>query len=519
MTTALAIVAFVGLVAAWIPSGLRWLRVAQREHYLPGATSPFFSRWWSSSFANVALAACGGAALVLVALERSTGWSVPTSVASLLLAGVVAIGPLGLSVRGRTSKLVFTERCRRLTVVTAIVGVVLVAGFSAMSNPLCGAAVVGYLMPLWIDLSAWLLRRGEDRRAQRFVDRAADRLAEVRPRVVAITGSYGKTSTKRHLAQLLEGSRATVATPASFNNRAGLARAINEQLADGTEVFIAEMGTYGPGEIAALCAWIPPEIAVLTAIGPVHLERFGTLEVTLASKAEICEGARVVVVNADDDRLAALATSLESVGRVVRRCSSRDPNAAVAVCRTADGVEVSLDGKVVASGLNLPGGVQPTNVACAIAAAVELGVDPAVLASRLARLEAADHRAKVQRAPSGVMVIDDTFNANPAGAAAALATLAGLDAACRFVVTPGMIELGSTQAAENEAFARAAAAVADVVVVVGRTNRRALRRGLRAGRATVIELANRPSAVDYIRATATARDAVLYENDLPDHYP
>ena len=72
------------------------------------------------------------------------------------------------------------------------------------------------------------------------------------------------------------GRRSVVASPASFNNRAGLARAVNEHLAEGTEVFVAEMGTYGRGEIAELCSWIPPDVAVITAIGPVHLERFGS---------------------------------------------------------------------------------------------------------------------------------------------------------------------------------------------------------------------------------------------------
>ena len=110
------------------------------------------------------------------------------------------------------------------------------------------------------------------------------------PRVVAITGSYGKTSTKNHLAQLL-GDDGVVVTPRSFNNRAGLSRAINENLADGTRVFVAEMGTYGPGEIRALCSWCVPEIAIVTAIGPVHLERMKRLEVIEAAKYEITERA------------------------------------------------------------------------------------------------------------------------------------------------------------------------------------------------------------------------------------
>ena len=75
---------------------------------------------------------------------------------------------------------------------------------------------------------------------------------------MAITGSYGKTTTKVYLAHLLHGSSTVVASPASFNNRAGLSRAVNEHLVPGTEVFVAEMGTYGPGEIAELCRWCPP---------------------------------------------------------------------------------------------------------------------------------------------------------------------------------------------------------------------------------------------------------------------
>ena len=106
-----------------------------------------------------------------------------------------------------------------------------------------------------------------------------------------------------------------MATPASFNNRAGLARAVNEHLADGTEVFVAEMGTYGPGEIADLCRWCPPAIAVITAIGPVHLERFGSEDRIVEAKAEITVPAADVVLQVDDPRLAALADRAEAAGQ------------------------------------------------------------------------------------------------------------------------------------------------------------------------------------------------------------
>ena len=117
---------------------------------------------------------------------------------------------------------------------------------------------------------------------------------------IVLGGSYGKTSTKGYLAHLLAGRYSVVASPRSFNNRAGLARTVNELLVPGTDVLIAEMGAYGPGEIAELCRWLPPEVAVITAIGPVHLERFKSLDRTLAAKAEITVGAETVVLNVDD---------------------------------------------------------------------------------------------------------------------------------------------------------------------------------------------------------------------------
>ena len=121
----------------------------------------------------------------------------------------------------------------------------------------------------------------------------------------------------------------------------------------------------------------------------------------------------------------------------------------------------------------------------------------------------------------GVTVIDDTYNANPAGAAAALRLLArSAPNGRRVVVTPGMIELGPLQDRENADFARAAAtSVATDVIVVGRTNRTALLAGARGGAAQVRSVDRREQAVAWVRETLGAADAVLYENDLPDHYP
>ncbi|MDQ1361718.1 MAG: UDP-N-acetylmuramoyl-tripeptide--D-alanyl-D-alanine ligase, partial [Acidimicrobiaceae bacterium] len=286
---------------ALAPSGMRWLRVAQREHYLAGSSTRFAARWWTVTPLNAALAL-----VALAGAVTSLWWTL----AGLATAVAVAAGPIGLGLRGRSSPLAWTRRLRTLAGVWLVAQLVVVAVgiVTGLASPL---AVLGALVvPVLVDAACVLTRPFESRAASRFVHQASTRLSQVAPTVVAITGSFGKTSTKNHLTHLIASDRSVVASPASFNNRAGLARAVIEHLADGTKVFVAEMGTYGPGEIADLCRWCPPEIAVITAIGPVHLERFGSEDRILEAKAEITVAASTVVLNVDDGRLAALADRL-----------------------------------------------------------------------------------------------------------------------------------------------------------------------------------------------------------------
>jgi len=561
-------------VVATALGGVRWLRVAQREHYLPDSASRFALRWWTATPVNVLCAFVGLAGLVLVA---------PWTGAAFGSAGAAALGPLGLGLRGRTSPLAWTRRLRTLTATwavlqAAIVVVGMLTGFVAV---VCAAGALA--SPALVDLACVVTGPVERRLADRHVKRATERLRRAKPKVVAITGSYGKTSTKRYVAHLLSGSMTVVASPASFNNRAGLARAVNENLAEGTDVFVAEMGTYGHGEIAELCSWMTPDVAVITAVGPVHLERFRTEERIVEAKSEILAGARCCVLAVDDPRLAALAGGAEAKQKRVWRVSSdaqstddreaaddreatadaeatRDADVAhhfpsrlassvspasgptiptgggtepsrslssepaleVSVRTRPDGLEVWARGELLASDLSVA--ARPGNVACAVAVALELGVPAGEIAKRLRLLPVVPHRLEAQITSGGFAVLDDTYNANPAGARAALAALeeAAGDGGRRAVVTPGMVELGKSQAEENERFAAQVARVGADLVVVGRTNRRALVLGYAPSSgapASLVLVGRREQAVEWVREHLGPGDAVLYENDLPDHYP
>ena len=504
-------VALAACVGALGPSGIRWLRVAQREHYLGGSVPRFALRWWTVGWPNLVLGAVGLAGLV-----ASVWWPL----AALATAAAVAGGPLGLSLRGRTSQLAWTRRLRTLAAVWVVLQALIVVVGVIVGLPAVVAAAGTLAVPLVMDLACRVMAPVERRLVQPYVRSAAKRLEAVHPTVVAITGSYGKTSTKRHVADLVAGTRTVVATPASFNNRAGLARAVNEHLAEGTEVFVAEMGVYGPGEIAEMSRWCRPDVAVITAIGPVHLERMGTEEQILEAKAEITELAHTVVLNVDDHRLAGLADRLDGVNpaKEVVRCSALDSDADVAVEKADDGrLTLYVGGSPAGPPVPAPLGLQPSNLACAAAVALRLGVPATDVAQRLGRLAPAPNRLAAGTAASGVLVIDDTFNSNPVGARAALEVLAGTGALRRAVVTPGMVELGRRQAEENRDWAAAASRAATDLVIVGQTNRRALIAGS-AGLVPVL-VPDRAAAVDWVRSELGPGDAVLYENDLPDHYP
>lgn len=499
--------------AAALAQAPRWLRVAQREHYLAGSTMHFASRWWGSSQANLLLA-------LAVLMSGLSAFSLPFM--AVVGAGVTVAAPLGLGLRGRTSKLVWTRRLKTTAAVTGLLDAALfvLAALTPARAPL--AALLCFLQPAVVDLALVVTAPFERMAARRYVRSAEAKLRAVHPTTVAITGSYGKTTTKLYVRHLVSAARSVLASPASFNNTGGLSRTLNEHLTPGTEVFVAEMGTFGPGEIRSMCRWVQPDVAAIVNIGPVHLERMKSLDGIVAAKAEIFEQpvTRTAVLNIDAHGLAALADQLAERGKRVFRVST--VSTSVDVCaRPGDGgaVDVFVRGELrhhIASTT-----AQATNVAAALGIVLALDLPLDVVLPRLDALPQSEHRQQVVRTPKGVTVIDNTFSSNPASAKASLVLLDRLAARTgkAVVVTPGMVELGRQQYEENRQFAIEADDVATDFVIVGVTNRKALMAGALHRDMTIHRAPTRDAAVAWVREQLREGDAVLYENDLPDHYP
>ena len=439
--------------------------------------------------------------------------------------------------RADIKPLVFTDRARRLFLAALLVpaadvllGVVLTPALGS-DVPLALAALmlaVCILACPWLVTGANAALAPVQRRInRRFEESARATLASVAPVVIGITGSYGKTTTKVCVGAVLAEHEAALITPASFNSYLGVIRTINEHLTPAHRDFVVEMGMYRAGDIAELCELVHPQIGVLTAIGPVHLERMGTIEAIADAKAELAlalpPGGHLVA-NGDDPRCREIASRV-SVDTVLYATEHPDAHVRAENIGLADGrthFELVIGEERVAVSSGLLGRHNVSNLLAAAAVGHLRGLSSAEIARGLAGVVPPEHRLQpIPNPRAGIVVIDDAYNSNPAGAAAALEVLRSHPAKRRILVTPGMVELGGQEAELNEAFGRQAAAVCDHVILVGRQRTQPIDRGLRAAGFS-------PEAITVVRdiaevTTVLARftragDVVLFENDLPDMY-
>lgn len=486
---------------------LRLLLISQREHYIPGRTTRVVWAWMRARpWVNIVL--LGGCSVTAIELSETPWWSA-------VILGFCISFPVGFPAKQRNAWPRWTRRSRVLAVV--FLGLALLTSTTAhfcglrmeMSPLLLACTLLGTC-----EFALWVTSPMERMLSKRFLYDAMHKLHRVKPKVVGITGSWGKTSTKNHLRDLLASNFEVLASPASFNNQNGLSMTINEMLSDRTEVFIAEIGMYGEGEIASICSWLKPEVAVITAIGPMHIERVGSIEAIARAKSEILALAEVGVFWMGDPRVAAIAKSAR-LRRTVT-CGMFGSNCNVEVSAGSDVNSYFVHGEKIG---DLPAGqLHYENVACAVGAALALDVPMKVLRDGIKRMLPVGHRAEKVRAESGTQVIDDTFNSNPSGALRALEILKASASGRRVVVTPGFFELGRRQARETTDFVKACLDAGSEVIFVGYSNRRAVRALARANGQKLSIVPNRKHAKKLLAGLGD-NDAILWENDLPVHLP
>lgn len=354
--------------------------------------------------------------------------------------------------------------------------------------------------------------------------------------VIAITGSYGKTSTKHYLNHILAGRYRVLMTPKSYNTLLGISRVINDILSKDVsyDYFIVEAGAYIPGEIAQICKLVRPQISMVITVGPMHLERFGSIENVVRAKYEIIESLPqdgVGVFNADDERVRGMAErgyppDPKHRILVTRQNAPSARLAATNVRMTAEGLDFDVcdneTNEERSMHAPLYGEHNVTNILMAIAVARHLGMSLAEIALWVATLEPAEHRLNRVVMPNGTILIDDAYSANPVGTRTALDVLALHNSgARRVVVSSGMFELGPLHEEENRKLGEQLAAVASDVILIGKAQTEPVQAGLRgksfpADHLHVVDSLN--EAVQIYKGLLRPGDALLILTDLPDTY-
>lgn len=346
-------------------------------------------------------------------------------------------------------------------------------------------------------------------------------------KVVGITGSYGKTSSKNILADILNVKYNALPTPRNLNTYNGLIMTVNNHMDKFTDVFIAEMGAYVKGEIKGLCDLVHPKYGILTRIGTAHLESFGSEENIQKGKFELIESLPsdgIGVLNRDDPKQ--VSYKLKNKVKLVWigiEAEDVDVRATDIKCNnkgTTFNIIFKGDKKKYEFQTKLLGKHNVYNILAAVALGREFGITVKELQQAVSSVRAVEHRLELKRLGNFYM-IDDAYNSNPVGAKGAVDVL-GMMPGKKIIVTPGMIELGDKEDEYNKKFGSEIAEVADYAVLIGERHTKPIYEGLiKKGfdKDHIIVYNDVREAYKFIETQVGNEEVyALFENDLPDSY-
>lgn len=434
----------------------------------------------------------------------------------------------------RIRKPVFTLRAKRIMATSgAFIFLVILGGyrFGLFLNTLQLAVlllVLDKLIPLatftgvvWTQVSVNRTKRREIEQAKQRLDQAEGLIT------IGITGSYGKTCTKEFLATILKTKFKIAATTGSENTEFGIARKIMANVSPETQVFIAEMGAYKKGEIARLANIVCPKIGIITGIAPQHLSLFGNWRNLLDAKYELISSLSnggVAIFNGDNPYCLKLSRKKRVQKTIVyQRGKPKSTKGdilwanSLAVGRETITFRVHWKKDVVQFEANLLGEQFVEDILGACSAALVLGMSLNEIGRAVKTIGFVARTMEPKIAKEGFLVIDDSYSTNPHGFTAALTYLERVKFRKRFVVTPGIIELGGESEGVHKRLGQRLAKIADLVILTSEDFEGALRNGMGSRGEKMLVVEKNPSRVSQMLASeAKSGDAVLIEGRIPE---
>lgn len=456
----------------------------------------------------------------------------------IFIFGLFWMWPISEYRKKEKKPLVFTPRLTRLSVIFVVLSVFLPIWGAYTTYQISGVFVDIYLLaftwvvsdillPFWLMLAAKIIEPMEEYFQKGFKKMARHKIESMPDlTVIAITGSYGKTSTKFMIRDLLQERYNVCVTPGSYNTPMGICKVINNDLQSNHQVLILEMGARYKGNIKELCDIAQPDISVVTNVGIAHLETFGSQRAIQNTKAEIVENLvqnGTAVINADDPLVREMVERRSDI-TVIETGIVNGEIKASDISYSVDGCSFSLscpgeEDELVR--IPLLGKHNVQNLLLAIGVGLKLGMRLKTMVIAAKKLKPVEHRLELKKQDS-ITVIDDAFNSNPVGARNAVDILAQFNGGRRIIVTPGMIELGEKEYDENKNFGQVMGQSGlDMILLVGPEQTVPIQEGLKEsgiekGKIKIVSSLFEANA--FLEQYLEKGDIILYENDLPDTY-
>ncbi len=446
----------------------------------------------------------------------------------LIWFAVVLIRTIPLYMKKEKTKkpLVYTMRVNRMFFVIALV--YLIGILLLIKSPICVFAVtMGMLLVPFILLLGNLILKPVELYLKRYYYKDAKKiLTEHKDLIkIGITGSYGKTSTKFILETILSQQFITLVTPHSYNTTLGVIITVRKKLNCSTEIFIAEMGAKQTNDIKEICDLVIPDYGMITAVGPQHLETFGSLSNVINTKFEMMEAIKDKgkgFVNGDSVNIQEGMKRFNQVDYVSYGSNEYNNVRVENVSSTIHGstfTVISNKGKQEFR-TKLLGMHNILNITGAISVAQELGMSYEKIAIGVKEIKPITHRLELKR-QGNYFILDDAFNANPTGAKCALEVLSQFESGKKIIMTPGMIELGNMDKEVHYEFGKQIAATCDYIILIGEKKTIDIYRGLQDTNYNMSNVEVLKSVYEgfaSINKIIQKGDVVLIENDLPDNF-
>ena len=358
-----------------------------------------------------------------------------------------------------------------------------------------------------------------------FYNKAKKKLEDMpNLKVVGITGSYGKTSTKYAVSTILSQKYNVLMTPESYNTTMGVVRTINEKLNSMHNIFVCEMGAKQIGDIKEICDLVKPNYGILTAIGPQHLETFKTIENVKKTKLELVDSLNengIAFLNYDDKIVEEAEVNKSKITYGMK--NGLDYYADEIICneKGSNFVVHCKSGKNICVKTKLLGKYNISNVVGAIAIADTLGLSEEEILIGVRSLKPVPHRLELIQKADGNLVIDDAYNSNSQGAKMALEVLASFNGRKKILVTPGIVDLGEEAEKYNEILGEQASDAADYIILVGEKQAKPILKGIenkKYPQEKVYVAKDLNEAINKMQELIDGNTVTLLENDLPDNY-